>query len=169
MSSKNFCLLISIKTSEIYFLYLSHVTKVSAQTFATGCKRRIELGKSLSKFLEFIKIKYFTLTLKLIKSILINYTGKFCFRHRHYQDIKAYISKPSFRHDGKIWKIPRTISPLECNFRKVTSWEEAIPKTVLHHECFCEMFQKFFDRYCELSIKGFSCHGRDEFKINHSV
>ena len=84
MSSKNFCLLISIKTSQIYFPYLSHVTKVSAQTFATGCKRRIELGKSLSKFLEFIKIKYFTLTLKLIKSILINYTGKFCFRHRHF-------------------------------------------------------------------------------------
>ena len=29
------------------YFNLSHVTKVSAQTFARGCKKRIHLGKTL--------------------------------------------------------------------------------------------------------------------------
>ena len=40
---------------------LSHMIKVSAQIFARGCKRRIQLGKALYRFLDFIKRKYFTL------------------------------------------------------------------------------------------------------------
>ena len=44
----------------------SHVTKVSAQTFARGYKKRIQLGKTLYRFPDFINRKYFTLILKTI-------------------------------------------------------------------------------------------------------
>ena len=43
-----------------------HVTKVSAQTFARGYKKRIQLGKTLYRFPDFINRKYFTLILKTI-------------------------------------------------------------------------------------------------------
>ena len=42
----------------------SHVNKVSPQTFARGYKKRIQLGKTLYRFPQFIKRKYFTLILK---------------------------------------------------------------------------------------------------------
>ena len=40
---------------------ISHVTKVSAQTFA-GYKKHIQLGKTLYKFPDFINRKYFIYT-----------------------------------------------------------------------------------------------------------
>ena len=39
----------------------SHVPKVSAQTFARGYKKRIQQGKTLYRFPDFINRKYFTL------------------------------------------------------------------------------------------------------------
>ena len=41
----------------------SHVTKVSPQTFARGYKNRIQLGKTLYRFPNFINRKYFALIL----------------------------------------------------------------------------------------------------------
>lgn len=66
---------------------LSHLTKVSAQTSGRGCKQGIQLGKTLYRFFNFINRKYFTLVLKikLIKTILINCTGKFCYGYGHRQ------------------------------------------------------------------------------------
>ena len=50
-----------------------HVTKVSAQTFARGYKKRIQLGKTLYRFPDFINRKYFTLILKtMILTALVN-------------------------------------------------------------------------------------------------
>ena len=40
------------------------MSKVSSQTFAKDYKKRIPLGKTLYRFPDFIKIKYFTLVLK---------------------------------------------------------------------------------------------------------
>ena len=49
------------------------MTKVSAQTFARGYKKRIQLGKTLYKFPDFINRKYFTLILKtIILAALVN-------------------------------------------------------------------------------------------------
>ena len=51
----------------------SHVTKVSAQTFARGYKKRIQPGKTLYRFPDFINRKYFTLILKtIILTALVN-------------------------------------------------------------------------------------------------
>ena len=66
---------------------LSHVTKVSVQTFARGCKKSIQLGKTLYKFPDFIDRKYFTLILTMM--ILMNCTGKFCYRHGKFQNTEA--------------------------------------------------------------------------------
>ena len=46
-----------------------HVTKVSAQTFARGYKKRIQLGKTLYRFPDFINRKYFKL---ILKTALVN-------------------------------------------------------------------------------------------------
>ena len=49
------------------------MTKVSAQTFARGYKKRIQLGKTLYRFPDFINRKYFTLILKtMILTALVN-------------------------------------------------------------------------------------------------
>ena len=45
--------------------------KVSAQTFARGYKRRIQLGKTLYRFTDFINRKYFTLILKTLILIAV--------------------------------------------------------------------------------------------------
>ena len=42
----------------------SHVTKVSARTFARGYKKHIQLGKTLYRFPDFINRKCFSLILK---------------------------------------------------------------------------------------------------------
>ena len=53
---------------------LSHVTKVSAQTITRGYKKRIQLGKTLYRFPDFINRKYFTLILKtMILTALVNF------------------------------------------------------------------------------------------------
>ena len=46
-----------------------HVTKVSAQAFARGYKKRIQLGKTLYRFPDFINRKYFKL---ILKTALVN-------------------------------------------------------------------------------------------------
>ena len=49
------------------------MTKVSAQTFARGYKKRIQLRKPLRRFHDFINRKYFTLILKtMILTALVN-------------------------------------------------------------------------------------------------
>ena len=63
------------------------MTKVSAQTFAADYKKCIQLGKTLHRFPDFINRKYFTLILTMM--ILINCTGKFCYRHRNFQNTEA--------------------------------------------------------------------------------
>ena len=51
----------------------SHVIKVSAQTFARGYKKRIQLGKTLHRFPDFINRKHITLILKtMILTALVN-------------------------------------------------------------------------------------------------
>ena len=52
---------------------LSHVTKVSAQTFARGHKKCIQLGKTLYRFPKFINRKYFPLI--LLKTMIL-YAGR---------------------------------------------------------------------------------------------
>ena len=49
------------------------MTKVSAQTFARGYKKRIQLGKTLYRFADFINRNYITLILKtMILTALVN-------------------------------------------------------------------------------------------------
>ena len=49
------------------------MTKVSAQTFARGYRKRIQLEKALYRFPDFINRKYFTMILKaMILSALVN-------------------------------------------------------------------------------------------------
>ena len=49
------------------------MTKLSAQTFARGYKKRIQLRKTLPRFHDFINGKYFTLILKtMILTALVN-------------------------------------------------------------------------------------------------
>ena len=64
------------------------MTEVSGQTFERGCKKRNQLGKTFYRFVEFINRKYFTLILKM-KTILINCTGKFCYRHEDFHKTEA--------------------------------------------------------------------------------
>ena len=40
------------------------MTKLSAQTFGRGYKKRVQMGKTLYRFPDFIKRKYFTLILR---------------------------------------------------------------------------------------------------------
>ena len=63
------------------------MTKVSTQTFARDCKKRIQLGETLRRFLDLINRKCSTLILKM--TILINCAGKFCYRHRDFQNTEA--------------------------------------------------------------------------------
>ena len=65
----------------------SHVTKVSAQTFARGYKKRIQPGKTLYRFPDFINRKYFTLILKTMDDF--NCTVKFCYQHGNFQNTEA--------------------------------------------------------------------------------
>ena len=55
----------------------SHVTKMSVQTFVRGQKKRIQLGKTLHKFPDFINRNYFTLILKKMNltSLVNSVTG----------------------------------------------------------------------------------------------
>ena len=64
------------------------MTKVSAQTYTWGCKRCIQLEKTLYRFLYFINRKYFTLILKM-KTCLNNGTGKFCYWHENFQSTEG--------------------------------------------------------------------------------
>ena len=51
----------------------SHVTKVNAQTFARGYKKRIQQGKTFYRFPDFINRKYFTLIFKaMVLTALVN-------------------------------------------------------------------------------------------------
>ena len=43
-----------------FLIFVMLLTKVSAQTFTRGCKKRTQLGKTLHRFLDFINRKYFT-------------------------------------------------------------------------------------------------------------
>ena len=50
------------------------MTKVSAQTITRGYKKRIQLGKTLYRYPDFINRKYFTLILKtMILTALVNF------------------------------------------------------------------------------------------------
>ena len=53
------------------------MTKVSAQTFARGCKKRMPLGKTLDRFPDFINTKYFKQILKkmILTALLNSVTG----------------------------------------------------------------------------------------------
>ena len=62
----------------------SQVTKVSAKTFAKGCKKPIRLEKTLYRFPDFIDRKYFTL---IMKTMIL--TGKFCYRHGNFHNKEA--------------------------------------------------------------------------------
>ena len=75
---------------------LSCVTKVSAQTFVRGYKKRIQLGKTLYRFPDFINRKYFTLILKIMP--LINCTGKFCYWCNAKLGLPRFKTPPVFIH-----------------------------------------------------------------------
>ena len=62
------------------------MTKVSAQTFSRGNKKRIQLRKTLHRFPDFINRKYFTL---ILKNDDINCAGQFCYRHGLFHNTKA--------------------------------------------------------------------------------
>ena len=73
-----------VSKSIVMFYYvprfnISHVTKVSAQTSARGCKKCIQLWKTWHRFLDFINRWYFTLILNFEHDdfILINCSGSF--------------------------------------------------------------------------------------------
>ena len=115
------------------------MTKVSTQTFARACKKRIQLGKTFYILLDFINRKYFTLVLKM-KTILINCTSKFCYRHGIFQNT-----------------VPATGSVLK-NFTKITGKHlcqslflnkigglrpATLLKKRLRHRCFPVNFVKF--------------------------
>ena len=64
---------IQIRSSFKRRFNLSHVTKVSAQTFARGYKNCIHLEKASYRFPDFINRKYLTLILKtMILIALVN-------------------------------------------------------------------------------------------------
>ena len=65
--------------------------RVSTKTFQRGCKKRIQLVKTLCRFVGFMNRKYLTLILKmkLIETNLVLCTGKF--NYGHFQNMKAYI------------------------------------------------------------------------------
>ena len=50
-------------------------------------QKHIQLGKTLCRYLDFIDRKYFTLILKM--KILINCTGKFCYRYENFPNTEA--------------------------------------------------------------------------------
>ena len=58
---------------------------------------------------------------------------------------------------------------LSATFVKLQFERQQFTKIVLHHECFCELFQKFSDHHFELFMRGCPCPGRNDFEINHSV
>ena len=112
--------------------------KVSAQTFARGCKRHIQLGKTLYRFLDLINKKYFTLILKM--TILINCTGKFCYQHENFQNTEATtggVLRIFTNFAGK-----HLSQRLFCNkvaeLRPATLLEER-----LRHRCFPANFVRF--------------------------
>ena len=53
-----------------------HVTKVNSETFARGYKKRIQQGKALHRFPDFINRIYFTLIFKvMVLTALVNFAA----------------------------------------------------------------------------------------------
>ena len=76
-------------------------------------KKRIQLGKTLYRFPDFINRKYFTLILKIM--ILLNCTGKFCYQYGTFQNTDAPI--------GRVLKIQIKVSQ--------NSWENTSARVSL--------------------------------------
>ena len=76
-----------------YGFNLNHMTKVSPQTFARGCKKTYSAGKNLTKNLywywriDIINRKYFKLILKM--TILVKCIGKFCYGDGVFQNTEV--------------------------------------------------------------------------------
>ena len=116
------------------------MTKVSAQTFARGYKKRIQLGKTLYRFPDFINRKYFTLILKtMILTALVNsVTGMEIFTIRKQPPTVLLKFKSKFRKiHGK--------HLCECLFfNEVAGLRPAtLQKNRLQHRCFPVNFVKF--------------------------
>ena len=111
---------------------------MSAQTFARGCKKCIRLGKTLSRILDVINRKYFTLILKM--AILINCTGKFCYRHGNFQNTEAAT-------EGSLKNFTKLIGKHLCQnlfLNEVAGLRPAnLFKKKLPHKCFSVNFVKF--------------------------
>ena len=63
------------------------MTKVSAQTFARGHKKRVQLGKTFMDFL--ILLIEFILHSLTLKTMILTALAKFCFRHGHFYNTDA--------------------------------------------------------------------------------
>ena len=87
------------------------MTKVSAQRFARGYRKRIHLAKTLDRFPDFIIGKYFTLTLKtMILTALVNsVSGTEIFRIQK-QPLEVFLKFKSEFHRIR-GKVPMSVSP----------------------------------------------------------
>ena len=84
---------------------------MSAQAFARGYKKRIQLGKTLYKFPDFINKKYFTLILKamILTALANSVTGTEIFRIQN-QPPEVFLKfKSKFHRIRRITPMP--VSP----------------------------------------------------------
>ena len=115
------------------------------------------------------------LKMKLIKTILKNCTGKFCYRQGHFQIWKLIYVTAVYSclieiYPDNIWEIsPEAHLHRSATFVKLQIEVEQFTKIVLHHECFSEMSRKFSDQQFGLSIRSCPCTGRNVFEIYHSA
>ena len=121
------------------------MTKVNAQTFARGYKKRIQLGKTLYRFPDFINRKYFTLILKtMILTALVNSVT--CME-------MFTIQKPPKKAARKIQiKVSQSsrenTSASVSFFSKVAGLRPAtLLKNRLRHRCFPVDFVKFLRNF----------------------
>ena len=120
------------------------------------CKRLQDVF-SWEKAPDFIKRKYFTLILKmkLIKTILINCIGKFCYRHNIFKIWQLIYDSSRPELMKNIRKYSGAHLHWSATFIKLQIERQQFTNTVLYPECFCEVFRKFFDQDRELFIRGF--------------
>ena len=121
------------------------MTKVNAQTFARGYKKRIQLGKTLYRFPDFINRKYFTLILKtMILTALVNSVT--CME-------MFTIQKPPKKAARKI-QIKVSQSSRENTYASVSFFSKVaglrpatLLKNRLRHRCFPVDFVKFLRNF----------------------
>ena len=104
-------------------------------------QKRIQLGKTLYRFLDFINRKHFTLILKM--KILINCTGKFCYCYGNFQNTEAALTGGALK---SFTKFTRKHLCQSLFFNKVADLSPStLLKKSLRHRCFpaSDCFSKY--------------------------